>query len=67
MEKYSVTELTTDEMMDISGGAVIASALGYRLGLDIDLLGSALTYVVNLFPDGVASFIRQLLKGASAS
>ena len=67
MEKYGVTELTTDEMMDISGGAIISRLCGYMLGEAIDLSGLALTYIVNLLPDGVASFLREMFKGASAS
>ena len=66
MGKYGVTELRTDEMMDISGGAIISSAMGYRFGVDVDVIGLGLTYLVNILPDMVSSFIRDFLKGASS-
>ena len=64
MEKYGVVELTTDEMMDISGGAIIARLVGYLIGETIDVSGLAITYLVNILPDMVGSFIIQFLKGA---
>ena len=67
MEKYGIIELGTNEMMDISGGAILASAAGYRLGVDVDVIGLGLTYLVNIFPDMVSSFFRELLKAASSS
>ena len=42
MEKYGVVELTTDEMMDISGGLGLFDTTAWLLGAGVDrLLGGA--------------------------
>ena len=67
MEKYGVSKLTADEIVDISGGIAIVDAIGYGFGQGLDLAGMAITYVINSIIETIHTGLSEFLMGLRAN